>query len=124
MYEDTPDDIVHDLLSKAIYGDHSLGFPILGTEETLSTFNGDSLRAYMDEFYTPDRVVISVAGNVDDTFISEVEKLFGSYETKGKKQPVEAPQFYYDKLTRKKQSKRIYAWALMASQLETKASMT
>ncbi|MFB8734552.1 insulinase family protein [Bacillus sp. SL00103] len=38
----------------------------------------------MDEFYTPDRVVISVAGNVDDTFISEVEKLFGSYETKGK----------------------------------------
>ena len=62
MYEDTPDDIVHDLLSKAIYGDHSLGYPILGTEETLSTFNGDSLRKYMDEFYTPDRVVISVAG--------------------------------------------------------------
>ena len=25
MYEDTPDDIVHDLLSKAIYENHSLG---------------------------------------------------------------------------------------------------
>ena len=36
MYEDTPDDIVHDLLSKAIYENHSLGYPILGTEETLS----------------------------------------------------------------------------------------
>ena len=37
MYEDTPDDIVHDLLSKAIYENHSLGYPILGTEETLAT---------------------------------------------------------------------------------------
>ncbi|MBD3858249.1 insulinase family protein [Bacillus sp. 28A-2] len=108
MYEDTPDDIVHDLLSKAIYGDHSLGYPILGTEETLSTFNGDSLRAYMDEFYTPDRVVISVAGNVNDTFIHEVEKLFGSYEGKGKKQPVEAPQFHYEKLTRKKETEQAH----------------
>ncbi|MDM5297983.1 pitrilysin family protein [Bacillus pumilus] len=108
MYEDTPDDIVHDLLSKAIYGEHSLGYPILGTEETLSTFNGDSLRTYMDEFYTPDRVVISVAGNVEDTFINEIEKLFGSYETKGKKQPVVAPQFHYDKLTRKKETEQAH----------------
>ena len=36
MYEDTPDDIVHDLLSKAIYEEHPLGYPILGTEETLN----------------------------------------------------------------------------------------
>ncbi|WP_353855712.1 pitrilysin family protein [Bacillus sp. Bos-x628] len=108
MYEDTPDDIVHDLLSKAIYGEHSLGYPILGTEQTLSTFNGDTLRTYMDEFYTPDRVVISVAGNVEDTFITEIEKLFGSYEGKGKKQPVEAPQFHYDKLTRKKETEQAH----------------
>ncbi|MFJ5963337.1 M16 family metallopeptidase [Bacillus sp. NPDC093026] len=108
MYEDTPDDIVHDLLSKAIYGEHSLGYPILGTEQTLSTFNGDTLRTYMDEFYTPDRVVISVAGNVEDTFITEIEKLFGSYEGKGKKQPVVAPQFHYDKLTRKKETEQAH----------------
>ncbi|MFS0656277.1 M16 family metallopeptidase [Bacillus sp. 179-C3.3 HS] len=108
MYEDTPDDIVHDLLSKAIYGQHSLGYPILGTEETLSTFNGDSLRAYMDEFYTPDRVVISVAGNVEESFIKDIEKLFGSYEGKGKKQAVEAPEFHYEKLTRKKETEQAH----------------
>ena len=67
MYEDTPDDIVHDLLSKASYGSHSLGYPILGTEETLAEFDGDSLRKYMNEYYTPDRVVISIAGNVPET---------------------------------------------------------
>src|SRR5690625_1019159 len=36
MYEDTPDDFVHDLLAKASFGDHSLGFPILGTEKQLN----------------------------------------------------------------------------------------
>ncbi len=41
MYEDTPDDIVHDLLSRAVYEDHPLGYPILGTEETLNTFTGE-----------------------------------------------------------------------------------
>ncbi|WP_334107599.1 M16 family metallopeptidase, partial [Anoxybacillus sp.] len=40
MYEDTPDDLVHDLLSKASYGNHPLGYPILGTEQTLATFTG------------------------------------------------------------------------------------
>ncbi|MGE6631454.1 M16 family metallopeptidase [Bacillus sp. NPDC077027] len=108
MYEDTPDDIVHDLLSKAVYGEHSLGYPILGTEETLSTFNGDSMRKYMDEYYTPDRVVISVAGNVEDTFISEVEKLFGSYEGNEQKRSMQAPEFHYGKMARKKETEQAH----------------
>ena len=67
MYEDTPDDIVHDLLSKAIYGDHPLGYPILGTEETLQTFTSETLKEYMHNHYTPENVVISIAGNVDES---------------------------------------------------------
>ncbi len=106
MYEDAPDDIVHDLLSKATYGNHSLGYPILGTEETLSSFNGDSLRQHMDDFYTPDRVVISVAGNVTEQFIKDVEKWFGTYEAKGKASGISEPEFHYEKLTRKKTPNR------------------
>ena len=47
MYEDAPDDIVHDMLTKATYETHPLGYPILGTEETLNTFTGDTLRQYI-----------------------------------------------------------------------------
>ncbi|AUZ26450.1 zinc protease [Bacillus licheniformis] len=108
MYEDAPDDIVHDLLSKATYGNHSLGYPILGTEETLATFNGDSLRHYMHDYYTPDRVVISVAGNISDSFIKDVEKWFGSYEAKGKATGLEKPEFYTEKLTRKKETEQAH----------------
>ncbi|MBD8068251.1 M16 family metallopeptidase [Bacillus sp. PS06] len=108
MYEDTPDDIVHDLLSKASYENHPLGYPILGTEETLNTFNSDSLREYMNEFYTPDNVVVSVAGNIDDSFIKEVESLFGAYSSDHTKKKHTAPSFHTNKIVRKKETEQAH----------------
>ncbi|MET3697934.1 predicted Zn-dependent peptidase [Bacillus oleivorans] len=104
MYEDTPDDIVHDLLSQAIYGKHPLGFPILGSEDTLKTFNGDTLRTYMQERYTPENVVISIAGNIPDSFIKEVEKYFGEYQsTHVNNEKEKEPFFHQQFFTRKKE---------------------
>ena len=108
MYEDTPDDIVHDVLSKATFGDHPLGYPILGTEETLATFDGDTLREYMNEHYTPDNVVVSVAGNISEEFIKEIEKLFGTYETGSKKQKFEKPNFMDQKLSKQKDTEQAH----------------
>lgn len=103
MYEDTPDDIVHDILSKAIYGSHSLGYPILGTEETLQTFNGDSLRDYMNKRYTPENVVISIAGNISEDFIKEADGYFGDYQVTQTDSDEEiVPGFHNQFFTRKK----------------------
>jgi predicted Zn-dependent peptidase len=108
MYEDTPDDIVHDLLSKACYVNHPLGYPILGTEQTLNTFTGDTLREYMAENYTPDKVVISVAGNVEESFIDEIEKYFGSFGAKQQARQMVAPVFQPQKLARKKETEQAH----------------
>ncbi|MBM7659311.1 putative Zn-dependent peptidase [Bacillus mesophilus] len=108
MYEDTPDDIVHDLLSRAAYKDHALGYPILGTEETLTTFNGDTLRNYMNETYIPENVVVSIAGNIDEEFIKVVEQFFGSYETGKNLAETSAPTFYHEKLARKKETEQAH----------------
>lgn len=108
MYEDTPDDIVHDLLSKACYANHPLGYPILGTEETLRTFTGDSLRGYMADYYTPDRVVISIAGNVDESFVQQVESYFGSFTAKQKASESQAPLFQPQKLVRQKDTEQAH----------------
>ncbi|WP_174735056.1 M16 family metallopeptidase [Mesobacillus harenae] len=108
MYEDTPDDIVHDLLSKAIYDDHSLGYPILGTEKTLETFNGDKLREYMHETYTPENVVVSIAGNISESFIHDVEKYFGTYEAGKKEQTFEKPRFHGTEVVRKKETEQAH----------------
>jgi predicted Zn-dependent peptidase len=108
MYDDTPDDLVHDLLSKVIYEKHPLGYPILGTEETLRSFNGDTLRQYMKDFYTPDQVVVSIAGNIDESFIQRVEQLFGTYEGKKKEINFGVPTIHYGKIVRKKETEQAH----------------
>lgn len=108
MYEDTPDDIVHDMLSQASFGDHPLAYPILGTEETLITFKGDTLRDYMKGYYTPDNVVISVAGNIDEAFIKKVEAHFGTYESKLDKNEITKPIFQAGQKIRKKDTEQAH----------------
>lgn len=106
MYEDTPDDIVHDLVTKATYGDYSLAYPILGTEEKLETFTSDSLHEYMQENYTPDKIVISVAGNVDELFIDEVNEYFRHYEGTGRATKSATPEFHKETLIKRKDTEQ------------------
>ncbi|WP_102262233.1 M16 family metallopeptidase [Mesobacillus jeotgali] len=108
MYEDTPDDIVHDLLSQAVYGDHPLGYPILGTEETLQSFTGEKLEQYMHDTYRPENVVISIAGNVPESFINNAEKFFGSYEASKEKMEYEKPAFHATQASRKKETEQAH----------------
>jgi predicted Zn-dependent peptidase len=108
MYEDTPDDIVHDLLSKSVYENHPLGYPILGTEETLAAFDEDRIRSYMDEHYSPDKVVVSIAGNVTESFIKDVEAYFGRYESAGSSEKFTEPAFFQQKLSRKKETEQAH----------------
>ena len=65
MVEDTPEDLVHDKLAEAYFGTHALAYPILGTRDSVAAQTPDSLRAYMARRYTPDNVVVALAGNFD-----------------------------------------------------------
>ncbi len=108
MYEDTPDDIVHDILSQAVYEKHPLGYPILGTDKILDTINSETLKQYVYNHYTPDKVVISIAGNVDESFIKLVEGLFGSYEGGTARPELEKPTFHTNKIVRKKDTEQAH----------------
>lgn len=108
MYEDTPDDIVHDLLSKAAYDTHPLGFPILGTEQSLATFTSDLLNSYVEEKYIPENIVVSVAGNVDEPFIYEIERLFGNFERKGKAARETKPVFQTNRAVKQKETEQAH----------------
>lgn len=65
MYEDTPDEYVFDLLDTALYGDDSMGRPVIGTEETVRGFSRDGLVEFLSSNYTGDRLVVAISGNVD-----------------------------------------------------------
>lgn len=96
MYEDTPDDEVHERLWQAMYRNHPLGKPVLGNRQSVGQFTKQSIQAFMDRMYIPGRIVISIAGNYDDTFIDFIESLFQSFEkpTKNKSTLLEIPTFH------------------------------
>lgn len=63
--DENPEDFVHDLFSLDYFGEHALGRPICGTVETVSALQREDLVRFVAERYTPSRVIITVAGNVE-----------------------------------------------------------
>ncbi|MDO4743990.1 MAG: pitrilysin family protein [Clostridia bacterium] len=85
MCDDTPEDFIHDNLSRIMWQGDALGFPIAGTEETLNGITRDTLLGYKDSFYCAENMVISVVGNFDEKKILEVlEEKFGGISEKVK----------------------------------------
>jgi predicted Zn-dependent peptidase len=65
MYEDTPQELVHDLIAEAIFGSHALGRPVIGTAGVISSVTRRAIQGYHRSMYTPGNIVVSAAGNVD-----------------------------------------------------------
>jgi predicted Zn-dependent peptidase len=65
MRDDDPSDLVHDEFATALFGDVPLGRPVLGTEESIRSLTRRQVYGYYQRRYTPDALVVSVAGNVD-----------------------------------------------------------
>jgi predicted Zn-dependent peptidase len=65
MYEDTPQELVHDLFSEAIFGTHPLGRPVIGTAEVISSVSRRALAGYHRAAYTPGNIVVAAAGSIE-----------------------------------------------------------
>jgi predicted Zn-dependent peptidase len=64
MVEDTPDELLSELFIAAYFPTHSLGRPIEGTPETVSSFNHERTARFHAHAYSPQNLVIAAAGNV------------------------------------------------------------
>jgi predicted Zn-dependent peptidase len=92
MELDNPDYLVHELFTQGFWPDHSLGRPILGTPETVRSFNGDSLFSCYRPWYAPDNMVITDAGHLEHARLVElVKKEFGGMPASGFSRHPDAP---------------------------------
>ena len=81
---DAPDDHVFELAQARAWGDVPLGRPILGTTESIGGAQPDSLGDWRRRLYAPERMVVSMAGAVDeDEALQIAEAWFGSAEPSG-----------------------------------------
>ena len=65
MYEDEPSDKVHDVLAQAVFGQHPLGRPVIGTADVISSVPVPRIAAWHDSAYVPANIVVAAAGNVE-----------------------------------------------------------
>ena len=65
MMEDSPEELVHELLGQTIYGQSPLSKPILGVQESVRAFGRNDLQAYMQRRYRPERMVVACAGHFE-----------------------------------------------------------
>ncbi len=72
MYEDEPSDKVHDVLSGAVFGDHPLGRPIIGTADVIASVPVPTIAEWHDHRYTGANIVVAAAGNLEHDAIVEL----------------------------------------------------
>ncbi len=84
MYEDDPQDRVFDLVSRAVFGEHPLGRPVIGSAEVIASVTREQLAAFHSEPYRPEQIVIAAAGSIEHERLLElVTRLEGSLEAGG-----------------------------------------
>jgi predicted Zn-dependent peptidase len=93
MDMDNPEYLLHDIFTRGFWPEHSLGRPILGTPATVKKFNRDSLRSRFGNWFAPDHLVVSAAGNVThDQVLELVQRDFGHLPPGGPAETNGAPQ--------------------------------
>jgi len=104
MVEDTPDDLVHELFTQGFWENHPLGRPILGTRETVESFDATLLRSYFVDAYTPRNLIVSAVGNLEHARVLDlVQEKFGSLTSTGMPSGEQAPQVVPKILIRSKE---------------------
>ena len=93
MDEDSPEDLVHDLLQSAQFGEQSPGQPILGPAEQVAAYTRDDLLNFRRKHYAPKETVVALAGNYDpEKVLTWVTQYFGDWENEIP--PVETPDWH------------------------------
>ena len=76
LYEDSPDELIHDLHMNSLWPGHALGRNILGTRETIGDMSRQTIVDYTMRHYVPDNVVIAAAGNLTHEQLVEQVRLY------------------------------------------------
>jgi len=83
-YLDTPSDMIFDEFEQLIFPNHALGRNILGTQETVYSFSRQHLIDYVDRYFAPSNMVLSIVGQFSEKRITDlVHHYFSSYTSSG-----------------------------------------
>jgi predicted Zn-dependent peptidase len=112
MYEDSPDELIHDLFLQTMWHGSDLGDPTIGFNDTVVALTPDDLRGHMRSHYAPDSIVVAAAGNVEhDRFVELVAEHFASFAGTSEPHGSDSPKLTPGTLIRHKDSEQAYVVA-------------
>ncbi len=86
MRDDDPEDALADVFLAALFGDHPVGRPVIGSVASVSAMTRAQLHSFHLRRYTPERMVVAVAGNIDhDEVVALVREHFGPRLVRGRR---------------------------------------
>lgn len=88
MVEDTPEELLGEIFSREFFPAHPLGLSIAGIPKTVRNFNHEVTRRFHEDFFSPQNLIITAAGNIEHAQIVELAEKFFSSTSK-----VQRPKF-------------------------------
>jgi len=77
LYQDTPDELVHDLAAETLFGGHALGRPILGSVDAVSSVDREDVLDYFRRHYAAPNMVVAAAGNLEHERVVDLAVALG-----------------------------------------------
>ena len=109
MYDDSPEDLVHEMLQQVIWEDHPLGFIISGTKENVLGMTREQIQEFMAEHYVAENMLISIAGKFDtDEVMQLLEEVFACVPNQTIKQQMVAPEYHHCIYTKEKDVEQVH----------------
>ncbi len=79
MYNDLPQQHVHEILAELMFEGQPAGWPVIGTEETIKSFTKEHFVAYRKDHYVSQATTVVVSGKINEAeVIEKIEKAFGA----------------------------------------------
>lgn len=108
-YEDSPDELVQDLFAQTVWNGHPLGRPVIGTLATVNRLTRDDLIGFVQRFYHPTNVVVSVAGDIEHPEVTAVlERHLGEWNGTGVPATIDPPRAEAGVATRLKETEQVH----------------
>jgi len=109
MYEDTPDELVHDIFARSMWNGHALGRPIIGTADVISSITREQIIDYYHKYYDPSKLVIAVAGNIEhNRVVEKLQPLFEGKKSKHSDRKLILPKPHRSVVCRSKDTEQVH----------------
>lgn len=109
MYEDTPDELVHDVFVQTLWRGHPLGRPIIGLAEVISSLTREEILEFYQQHYVPSNIIITVVGNMEhEQVVEKVAQAMGSLKAPKCKRILYSPEPHSDISFKKKDTEQVH----------------